>query len=61
VNCADFFAYIYRCIGMLPVMGTTVTTERKRGPVMAIVVPIAILVAWIILQACVLPRLGVKT
>ncbi len=42
-------------------MNGNVTAERKRGPAMEILIPIAVLVAWIILQAWVLPRFGVKT
>jgi hypothetical protein len=42
-------------------MNSNWTTERKRGPVMEILIPIAVLVAWIVLQAWVLPRFGVKT
>jgi hypothetical protein len=42
-------------------MDDNVTTGRKRGPVMEILIPLAVLVAWIILQAWVLPRFGVKT
>jgi hypothetical protein len=37
------------------------TTERKRGPAMEILIPFAVLMGWIILQAWVLPRFGVKT
>ena len=42
-------------------MNSAVTTERKRGPAMEILIPIAVFVAWLILQAWVLPRFGVKT
>ena len=42
-------------------MKSDMTTERKRGSVMEILIPIAILVAWIVLQVWVLPRFGVKT
>lgn len=42
-------------------MNSDSTTERKRGPAMEILIPIAVLVAWIILQAWVLPRFGVET
>ena len=35
--------------------------KRKRGRQMEIFIPIALLVAWIALQAWVLPRFGVKT
>jgi hypothetical protein len=42
-------------------MNTYFTEQRKRGPVMEILIPIAVLVAWIVLQAWVLPRFGVKT
>ena len=42
-------------------MDSNLTTGRKRGTVMEILIPIAVLVAWIILQAWVLPRFGVKT
>lgn len=36
-------------------------TENKKGTAMEILIPIAVLVGWIILQAWVLPRFGVKT
>ena len=42
-------------------MNSNSITERKRGPAMAILIPIAVFVAWIILQVWVLPRFGVKT
>jgi hypothetical protein len=42
-------------------MNDNVTTERKRGPAMEILILLGVLVAWIILQAWVLPRFGVKT
>ena len=42
-------------------MNSKMPIERKRGPAMEILIPIAVLVAWIILQAWVLPRFGVKT
>jgi hypothetical protein len=42
-------------------MKSMILSARKRGPVMEILFPIAIFVAWIILQAWVLPRFGVKT
>jgi hypothetical protein len=42
-------------------MNNNVATERKRGPAMEILIPIAIFGAWIILQAWVLPRFGVET
>lgn len=35
--------------------------EPKKGATMEILIPIAVVLAWIILQAWVLPRLGVKT
>ena len=38
------------------------TTARSPGSrIMEILVPLGILVAWIVLQAWVLPRFGVKT
>ena len=37
------------------------STKRKRGPTMEFLVLIAFFVAWIVLQAWVLPRFGVKT
>ena len=37
------------------------TTDRKRGLVMELLIPIAVLAAWVVLQAWVLPRFGVKT
>ena len=58
---ADFFAPMDRIVGTLPTMDSNLTTGRKRGTVMEILIPIAVLVAWIILQAWVLPRFGVKT
>jgi hypothetical protein len=42
-------------------MNNSFAAERKRGPVMEILIPIAVLVVWIILQIWVLPRFGVKT
>lgn len=42
-------------------MNGNAAMERKRGPAMEILIPIAVLVAWIILQTWVLPRFGVKT
>jgi hypothetical protein len=42
-------------------MDTNVETARTRGSTMEILIPIAVIVAWIILQAWVLPRFGVKT
>jgi hypothetical protein len=42
-------------------MSGNVETENKRGSTMEILIPLAVLVAWIILQAWVLPRFGVKT
>lgn len=37
------------------------TPERKRGPAMELLIVILVFVAWIILQAWVLPRFGVST
>lgn len=42
-------------------MFDSVATTEKRGQTMEILIPIGFLVAWIILQAWVLPRFGVKT
>ncbi len=42
-------------------MDNNLTTGRTRGTEMEILIPIAVLVAWIILQVWVLPRFGVKT
>lgn len=42
-------------------MSGNVGTESKRGSTMEILIPLAVLVAWIILQVWVLPRFGVKT
>jgi hypothetical protein len=42
-------------------MNNTLTTAGKKGPAMEILIPIAVLVSWIILQVWVLPRFGVKT
>jgi hypothetical protein len=42
-------------------MYSDMTSGRKRGVSMEILIPFAILVAWIILQVWVLPRFGVKT
>ncbi len=36
-------------------------TDKKRGFAMEILIPVAFLGAWILLQAWVLPRFGVKT
>lgn len=37
------------------------TTNTKRGFAMEILIPVVLLGAWIVLQAWVLPRFGVKT
>jgi hypothetical protein len=42
-------------------MSGNMETESKRGSTMEILIPLAVLVAWIILQVLVLPRFGVKT
>ena len=42
-------------------MNGNLTTESKKGTTMEILIPIAVLVAWIILQVWVLPRFGVRT
>ena len=42
-------------------MSGDVETVSKRGVTMEILIPLAVLVAWIVLQAWVLPRFGVKT
>ena len=42
-------------------MNGNLQTETYRGSIMEILIPIAIVAAWIILQAWVLPRLGVST
>ena len=42
-------------------MNTNVARASRRGKTMEILIPLGILVVWIILQAWVLPRLGVKT
>jgi hypothetical protein len=36
-------------------------TQRSGGKIMELLIPLAVLVVWIILQAWVLPRFGVKT
>jgi hypothetical protein len=42
-------------------MDTKPVTANKGGKAMEVLIPLGILVVWIILQAWVLPRLGVKT
>ena len=42
-------------------MNGNLTTKSKKGIAMEILIPLAVLVAWIILQVWVLPRFGVKT
>ncbi len=42
-------------------MNTTSPTADKRGNAMEILIPLGIIFVWIILQAWVLPRFGVKT
>jgi hypothetical protein len=37
------------------------TGLEKKGVTMEVFIPVAILVAWVILQAWILPRFGVKT
>jgi fatty acid desaturase len=35
--------------------------QRSGGKIMELLIPLAVLVAWVVLQAWVLPRFGVKT
>jgi hypothetical protein len=42
-------------------MNSDLTTDRERGTAMEILIPTALFVAWIALQAWVLPRFDVKT
>ena len=35
--------------------------QRPGGKIMEYLIPVAVLVAWVVLQAWVLPRFGVKT
>jgi hypothetical protein len=42
-------------------MNTNSATANTGGRAMEVLIPLGILVVWIILQAWVLPRLGVKT
>ncbi len=42
-------------------MDTKPVTKSKGGKAMELLIPLGIFVVWIILQAWVLPRLGVKT
>lgn len=36
-------------------------SDRRKGDAMEILIPLAVVAAWIVLQAWVLPRFGVKT
>ncbi len=42
-------------------MNTNVATANRGGKTMEVLIPLGVLVVWIILQAWVLPRFGVKT
>jgi hypothetical protein len=42
-------------------MQTTTTTAKNGSRTMEILIPLGMLVVWIILQAWILPRFGVKT
>jgi len=42
-------------------MNTSLATANKGGKIVEILIPLGILVVWIVLQAWVLPRFGVKT
>ncbi len=42
-------------------MNANENVEQTGGTIMGIIVPLAVLALWIILQAWVLPRFGVKT
>ena len=53
----SFFRPIYRNIGIVQYMNAANNGDKA----MEILIPLGILVAWIILQAWILPRLGVKT
>ena len=53
----EFLAHKYRNIGILQQMNTVL----KGGKTMEVLMPLGFLVVWIILQAWILPRFGVKT
>ena len=57
----SFFRQICRNVGILQVMNTNSGKTNTGGKTMEFFIPLGILVVWIILQAWVLPRLGVKT
>jgi hypothetical protein len=56
-----FFALKYRNIEIHQSMNTNLAPTNWGGKTMEFLIPLGILVVWIILQAWVLPRLGVKT
>jgi len=54
---SNFFGHNYRIIGTYQQMNAPI----KGDQMMEIFIPLSLLVVWIILQAWVLPRFGVKT
>jgi hypothetical protein len=59
LGAAEFFAHKYRNIETLPSM--SIKGTNTGGNKMELLIPLGVFVVWIVLQAMVLPRLGVKT
>jgi hypothetical protein len=58
---ADFFTHKYRYIGINKPMDTKNPPANKGGKTMEFLILLGVVVGWIILQAWILPRFGVKT
>lgn len=56
-----FFGHKCRKLVTLRSVRKNVMSERKKGIVMEILIPLGILAGWVILQIWVLPRFGVRT
>ncbi len=56
-----FFALKNRDIETYQPMNTNFALPRKGGKPMEFLIPLGVLALWILLQAWILPRLGVKT
>ena len=57
----SFFGKLCRKIGTFMSIPSGNQLNERQGEIMEILIPLGVLVAWIILQAWVLPRFGVKT
>jgi hypothetical protein len=61
LGAADFLAHKYRNVEIDKLMEANTETVNSGGRIMEFLIALSVLVVWIVLQAWVLPRLGVPT